>query len=211
MIFFGGQSRLDRALDAFSRRSWREARRLFEQCTPTQRRASGDYHLGLLYWRGLGGKRDQAIAVECFARAAEQGHAAAQTAYGVALRSGVGVKQDDDAALGCFRSAAGAGNCDAMVHLAATSEPGHARRLLLRASELGHPPAMCKLADVLMGEDPVEALAWLYTAVALSGDEDARKRAARLASEMTADEIGTAQRAGRVQAKAIERKLKGQP
>jgi uncharacterized protein len=210
MLFFASQSKVDRALDAFSHRSWRAARRLLEQASPHQRRAAGDYHLGLLYWRGLGGKPDAAAAVECFARAAEQGHAAAQTAHGVALQSGVGVAKNPEAALACFRSAAGAGDCDAMVHLAALSEPDETKRLLFRAAEHGHPGAMRQLADMTMRDDPVEALSWLYADVALSGDEAALRRAAALALEMRADEISAAQKVGRAVAKKIARRVKGQ-
>ncbi len=108
MAFLRGPTRLDRALDAFARRDWRTARRVLEKASPQERRAAGDYHLGLLNWRGLGGKRDAAAAAACFQRAAEHGHAAAQTAYGIALRSGVGVDKDEDAAIACFRSAVGA-------------------------------------------------------------------------------------------------------
>lgn len=209
MGFFGGPSKLDRALDAFERGAWRAARRTFESLPIEKRRAMGDYHLGLLYWRGLGGKRDAALAVECFARAAEAGHPAAETAYGVALRSGVGVEKDDDHARALFRSAAGAGDGDAMVQLATMSEPRDAQRWLLRASESGHPAAMRHLADILMGDEPIEALSWLYAAVAISGDEGARKRAAALAREMSAAEIDAAQKAGRAYAKDIQQRARG--
>ncbi len=209
MGFLSGPSRLDRALDAFARRDWRTARRLLEKASPQERRAAGDYHLGLLNWRGLGGKRDAAAAVACFQRAAEHGHAAAQTAYGIALRSGIGVEKDDDAAIACFRSAIGAGDGDAMVELAAMSPAEEAHRLLQRAAEMGHPPAMARFADLLMASNPKKALKWLYADVALSGDEGARQRAASLAREMRADEIDAAQRAGRAYARTIERRLKG--
>ncbi len=208
MGFFDGPSRLDRALDAFDQREWRRARRLFEQTAVEQRRATGDYHLGLLYWRGLGGKRDAPLAVECFARAAEAGHPAAETAYGIALRSGVGALKDNERARSFFRSAAGAGDRDAMVQLATTSEPDEARRWLLRASELGHAPAMLHLADMLMSEEPIEALTWLYASVALSGNDAARKRAGQLAREMSAAEIEAAQRAGRVYARDIHQRAR---
>lgn len=208
MGFLGGPSKLDRGLDAFARRDWRGARRLFERAGDGLR-AAGDYHLGLLYWRGLGGPRSVAAAVDCFARASKLGHTAAQTAYGMALRAGVGVEKNNAAALACFRSAAGAGDCEAMVQMAVMSEPDEARRLMLRAAELGYAPAMRQLADMLMLADPIEALTWLYADVALSGDEAARKRAAKLAREMSAAEIATAQKAGRGYAKDIERRLKG--
>jgi TPR repeat protein len=203
-MFNFGPSKLDRGLDAFERRAWKRARELLVQALAQEERPLGYYHLGLLYWRGLGGKRDVAAAVECFARAAAAALPAAQTAYGIALRSGVGAAKDNEKARALFRSAAGAGDCDAMVQLATMSELGESRRSLLRASELGHAPAMERLADTLMGEHPIEALSWLYAAVAVSGDDLARKRAAKLAREMTAAEIDAAQKTGRVYAKDIQ-------
>lgn len=208
---FGQRSKLDRGLDAFERRAWKRARKLLEEALQEEERASGFYHLGLLYWRGLGGPREKEAAVDCFARAAAIGHSGAETAYGMALRSGAGVAKDVEKARTLFRSAAGAGDRDAMIELATLSDPDDARRWLLRASELGHAPAMLYLSDTLMQKDPVDALAWLYTAVAVSGDEAARKRAKALAREMTAGEIATAQKEGRLYAKSIQDKARGAP
>lgn len=207
---FGRASKLDRALDAFERRDWKRARRLFEDALQEEERAAGHYHLGLLYWRGLGGPADKSAAVECFARAANDGHAGAQTAYGIALRSGVGAAKDVEAAREQFRAAAGAQDREAMVQLATLSEPEDAQRWLLRAAELGYGHGMLLLADMLMADDPVEALSWLYTAVAISADAPARKRAAALAQEMTAKEIETAQRLGKRRVKDIQSAARGQ-
>lgn len=204
-----GAAKIDRGLDAFERGDWKRARHLFERALEKEDRATGYYHLGLLYWRGLGGKRDISAAVDCFARAASAGHPAAETAYGIALRTGVGVARDDDKARALFRSAAGGGDHEAMVQIASMSEPEDARRWLLRASELGHAPAMLHLGDLIMGEEPIEALSWLYASVAISGDEVARKRAAKLAREMSAAEIDAAQKAGRVMAKDIQQRARG--
>jgi TPR repeat protein len=171
-------------------------------------RANGAYHLGQLYWRGLGGPRDAAAAAECFRIAAEQGHAAAQTAYGVALRSGVGAPKDIDAARAAFRAAMGAGDVEAIAQLATMSDPDEARRLLIRAAEHGHVTAMRNLADILVTRDPVEALAWLYCAVSFSASDPARKRAAAIARELSARDIEDAQKAGRAYAKNIAREKK---
>ncbi len=203
---FAQKSALDRGLDAFERRDWKRARRYLEEALQEQERAVGHYHLGLLYWRGLGGARAVEGAVDCFARAAAHGYPAAQTAYGMALRSGAGVTRDVEAARALFREAAGAGDGAAMIELATLSEPDDARYWMLRASELGNTAAMAHYADMVMPLDPVEALAWLHTAVSLSGDEAPRKRAAALAREMTATEIETAQKAGRGYAKRIQNK-----
>lgn len=195
--------KLNKGLDAFERREWKRARRLLEEALAEEERATGHYYLGLLYWRGLGGERNVAAAVDCFARAADDGHPGAQTAYGIALRSGVGAIKNDDEARRQFRSAAGAGDGEAMVQLATMSEPDDARYWLLRASELGYAPAMLHLSDMVMRYDPVDALAWLYAYVALTGSEGARDRAGALAKQMTADEIDAAQKAGRLYARDV--------
>ena len=59
--------------------------------------------------------------------------------------------------------------------------------------------------------DPVpEALAWLYAAAALTGEEAGRERAAQHARELSAAEIGAAHKAGRARVKLFERQLRGQ-
>lgn len=199
-------SKLDRGLDAFERRQWGRARRLLEESLQDEDRAMGRYHLGLLYWRGLGGKPNKSAAVEHFARAAEDGLPGAQTAFGIALRSGVGVAKDVEYAREQFRAAAGAQDGEAMVQLATLSDPDEARYWLLRGAETGYAPAMLHLADLLMSRDPVDAVSWLYAAVTLSGDEGARKQARALARDLTAKEIDVAQKTGRLYAKEIQQR-----
>ncbi len=197
-LFGPEQSVLDQGLDAFAAKRWKKARRLLEDATVEELpRSLGDYHLGLLYWRGLGGERDEIAAVNCFRRAAESGHAAAQTALGLALLAGVGAERDVNQARALFRSAAGAGDVDAMLRLAAMSEPAEARDLLHRAAEGGHVEAMRQYANALMETDPQEALAWLYASVGMSGDAPTADHGAALARELSADEIVAAQKRGR--------------
>lgn len=206
---FNTRSKLDKGLTAFERNEWKRARKLLEEALQHEPRPTGFYHLGVLYWRGLGGSADKLAAVDCFARGAEFGHPGAQTAYGIALRSGSGIAKNNEAARAQFRSAAGAGDREAMVQLASMSEPEETRRWLMRASELGYAPAMIHLSGVLMQRDPVEALSWLYAAVTLSASDDARKRAAALAAEMSATEIEQAQKFGRDYARDIRDKTQG--
>jgi TPR repeat protein len=208
-LFGPSPTTLDRGLDAFERRNWKRARQLLEDALEEEGRAIGFYHLGLLYWRGLGGPRETEAAVDCFQRAAADGLPAAETAYGMALRSGVGVAKDSEAARALFTSAAKAGDASGMVELATMSEPPDARHWLLRACEQGHAPAMLHYSDMMMQRDPIEGLAWLYTNAALSADDAARKRAAALAREMTAKEIEAAQKAGRAYLKDIQSKARG--
>ena len=206
---FGGRSKLDKGLDAFEKSEWKRARKLLEDALQDEPRPAGFYHLGLLYWRGLGGDVDKAAGADCFERGAEFGHPGAQTAYGIALRTGVGVVKNNETALTQFRSAAGGGDREAMVQIATMSEPDDAHRWLMRASELGYAPAMTHLSDMLMKRDPVEALSWLYAAVTLAADDAARTRAAALAAEMSAKEIEQAQKLGRDYAREIRDRTQG--
>lgn len=205
MRLFGPErSALDEGLDAFAAKSWKKARRYLEDAALAEHpRALGDYHLGLLYWRGLGGPRDIDGAVKYFRRAAESGHAAAQTALGIALSTGAAGARDDLQARELFRAAAGAGDPDAMTELAALSAGHEAGELLQRAAESGHPRAMQRYADFLMETDPVESLAWLYASVSLTGDHDTAKHAEALAHQMSAREIETAQKRGRALLKRL--------
>lgn len=208
-MFGLGKSELDKGLDAFAQRSWKRARKHLEDSVSEAPDAVRDYHLGLLYWRGLGGERDPRAAVQCFERAAKEGHVAAQTAFGAALRTGVGVRKDPGEAMKLFRSAAGGDDVEAMLNLAEMSEPEDARHWLERAAHLGHDGAMRALSDLLVNEEPVQALAWLYAGAALSGDDRARKRAGAIAAEMSAEEIEAAQRLGRSFVRDAQRKRKG--
>ncbi|MES1203386.1 MAG: tetratricopeptide repeat protein [Pseudomonadota bacterium] len=196
-MFGHEHTELDKGLDAFAARNWRKARRLLEDAVAEDDRAVGHYHLGLLYWRGLGGDKDHKAAVRCFARAADGGHAAAQTALGMAILAGVGAPQSETEARALFRHAAGAGDVEAMTQLAALSEHHDAMALLRRAADEGHPPAMRELSGRLLKDDPVEALGWLYVHVGLTGDHTVSHYAEKLAREMRADEISEAQKFGR--------------
>ena len=67
---------------------------------------------------------------------------------------------------------------------------------------------MLHLSNLLMRDEPVEALAWLYASVTVSGDDACRRRAAALAREMSARDIEAAQKAGRLYAKDIQSRSK---
>lgn len=200
---FGPRTTLDQGLDAFAKRSWKRARALLEQASLEGERAAA-YHLGLLYWRGLGGEQDKQVAVYWFKRAAEDELPAAQDALAVALRGGAGVEQDRNEARRLFETAAAKGYAPAMVNLATMSQPPEARQWLTRAAEAGHEPAMLYLCDLVEAREPGEALAWLYACVTLSGHEGAAERAKNLARELAAPAIAAAQKRGRTLAKQAE-------
>jgi TPR repeat protein len=207
-LFGPDLSKTDKGVAAFKRRHWRRAWRMFEDAAEDGENSRREYYLGLLYWRGLGVARDAHMAVTHFSRAAELDHAGAMTAFAIALRSGIGVEKDAQSARQLFRLAAQAGDPEAMTQLAAMSDRDEARHWLVRAGELGHAAAMLALSDLLMGDEPIEALAWLYAGVALTGNDACRRRAGELAQEMTAAEIEAAQKAGRMYTKDIRAKAR---
>lgn len=200
MALFGERTALEDGLAAFQRKQWRRARARLEEAALNDERTAA-YHLGLLYWRGLGGGRDQQVAVYWFRRAAEAELPAAQDALAVALRSGQGVAQDRDEAKRLFTAAAERGHAPAMVNLATMCPPAEARRWLTRAAETGYEPAILHLSDLIEPHEPGEALAWLYACVALTGHDGATQRAKALARDLSASAIAAAQRRGRSFAK----------
>lgn len=67
----------------------------------------GLFQLAKHLMEGSGGvRKDLRAATETFRRAAEQGHAQAQNAYGHALHNGVGIAQDLEGAIVWYRKAA---------------------------------------------------------------------------------------------------------
>lgn len=74
--------------------------------------------LGWCYYTAYGGvAQDLAYAAELFARAAAQGHPAAQNNLGLCCEHGRGVKKDLAAAIEWYRKAAARGNPDAIGNL----------------------------------------------------------------------------------------------
>lgn len=113
--------------------------------------ARAQFALSRLYARGLGvGKKDDEIAAEWTAKAAEGGLATAQYVYGDLLFAGTGVKQDKAAAVGWYQRAAGQGHGEARFKLAAIYYAGEGvpkdqrrgLKLYRAAAEDGHPVAM---------------------------------------------------------------------
>lgn len=203
MGLFGPElSSLDKGLEAFAKRQWKKARAHLEDAAIENRSTAGDYHLGLLYWRGLGGPEDRVAAHHCFRRAADTGHAAAQTALAIALRDKGAGGRDEAHAL--FRSAAGAGDPAAMTELAQFCARGDAMDLLERASAQDHAPAMRALSDLWLEDDMIEALAWIYAAAASTGLREDMRRAHQIAQEMTAGEIAAAQKLGKTRFKRLQ-------
>jgi TPR repeat protein len=84
--------------------------------TPTS--ADEQFCLGYAYWRGEGGvTRDVSRSAQWLAKAAAQGHAAAQTVLAYHYEQGHGVPKNDAEAVKWLRTAIAQGYPDAMFHL----------------------------------------------------------------------------------------------
>lgn len=79
--------------------------------------ASAQYHLGFMYWHGLGVSQDYGESVNWLRRSAEFGHEEAEYLLGMAYSSGQGIGQDHAEAVKWFRKAAEQGNADAQNSL----------------------------------------------------------------------------------------------
>jgi TPR repeat protein len=109
--------------------------------------ADAQFVLGRRYDEG--DEPDFQQAMECYRKAAQQGHAAAQFNLGQMYAHGRGVPRDDAAALNWIRKAADGGNAAAQHDLGARCHRAslHVRR-------------------VDFSEDRIEAYKWLYLAAA---------------------------------------------
>ncbi|MGE0047045.1 MAG: tetratricopeptide repeat protein [Hyphomonadaceae bacterium] len=178
---------------------WDTARKAFE-ASADRGEADGYYELALLYWYGNGAPKSLEKAVALFKLAAEGGNADGQHALGLAL-----LPTDRAGAERWLLRAAEAGHPPAMTRLAELvmdREPDSARALLARAAESGYPAAMIAYGQALAnpdaaGADPSEGLAWLYAAVAITGDADIEHDAKALARVLHARSIESAQKRGR--------------
>jgi uncharacterized protein len=122
-------------------------------------------YLGFLYAGGMGFKKDNAQALLWFKRAAEAGSVLAQYNTAVMYEKGLGAAQNDLAASNYYRMAAEQGNADA-------------------AFSLGQDYAVGKAG---IGQDPLEAYAWLSVADTLGNTDAASLRESVLQSLSTRD------------------------
>ena len=126
-------------------------------------------------------------AAKWFLKAAELGHAGAQSKLGVLYFKGLGVPQDHAEALKWVRMAAEQGHAEAQVNLGYVYHTGQgapqshaeAEKLYLMSAKQGTHHAMMQLARLYDDQGQyVEALAWAWVALTLSRDvyeQDAAK------------------------------------
>src|SRR6185295_16704625 len=86
--------------------------------TNTATTAGEQFCLGYAYWRGEGGQtRDSSRSAQWFAKAAEQGHAGAQTVLAYHYEQGHGVPKNHAEALKWLKKAVDQNYADAMFHM----------------------------------------------------------------------------------------------
>lgn len=86
--------------------------------------AEAQYNLAVKLINGDGVAKDEAKAAECFRKAAEQNHAAAQTWLGVLYQKGQGVTQNYAEAAKWYRKAAKQGYCYGQYNLGVSYQNG---------------------------------------------------------------------------------------
>ncbi len=136
----------------------------------SDRRAETMYLLGLKYSLGEGVPQDRSDAAKWYRRAAESGHAGAQTSLGTMYKDGSGVPQDYDEAL----------------------------KWLSRAAEQGNPFAQNNLATMYLAgwgvpQNDVLAHKWFNLAAA-QGIDTARQGIEELERWMTTEQVAEAQK-----------------
>lgn len=122
-------------------------------------------------------------AVDWYRRAADQGHADALCALGLALRNGQGVQRDPDAAVAHLRAAAGRGHVPARWHLALLMAAGSeavprdlpaAMAACREAADTGFVPALATMGVLCSAVGrPDEAVRW-WRQAAEGGDVEAQ-------------------------------------
>ncbi len=113
---------------------------------------------GVYLMNGDGVEKDEAAAVECWEKAAEQDFAAAQYKLGVCYMQGAcGVEKDEAKAADYFTKAAEGGNSDSMLNLSifygngigVSADPAKSLEYLEMAAEHEQPVACCYLGAAL--------------------------------------------------------------
>lgn len=137
-------------------------------------KAEDQYELGRRLEQGLGMKANIKKAIEWYAKAAGQGHAAAQSRMGQAYEDGTVVQRDMEEALKWYRLAAAQGHADTQNHLGflyfvgrrVPHDDQQAEQWLRKAAEQGHPTAQSYLGIMFTGKsslpaDYIQAHMWL--------------------------------------------------
>jgi hypothetical protein len=217
---FAAANPFDDASAAYERGDYVQAMKLFRQLAEkghqwAQRR------VGSMYAEGKGVPQDYQEAVKWYRLAAAQGNVPAQYSLGLAYENGQGVPQDYQEAINWYRLAAVREDEWAQTRLGSIYAEGkgvpqdyqEALKWYRLAAAQGNESAQVNLGVMYtkrrgVGQDFVRAHMWFNLAAAAStGDsrDTATENRDRIASKMTAEQIGTAQEMAR---RCQESKLK---
>lgn len=159
--------------------------------------------LGVLYQKGIGVEADHKRAAQFFARAAKAGDKQAHNNLGVLYIAGLGVEKNAATALDWFVKGAGLGSTGAMDNLGemyakgigVTADVKESKKWFGMASAYGHALAQCKLAVLLLSEEPRDyPQAYIWSCVAMAGGYDASQLRDKAKKNMTDDQVAEADR-----------------
>lgn len=160
---------LDDARAAYEREDYGTAFKLYSS-SANKGTAEAQYRIGLMYKFGWGTERDPKAAADWLRRAADQQHGEAQAELGVLYKLGRGVKEDSAEAARWFRRAAESGVGIAQLNLARAYKDGAGVK-----------------------KDLAEAYAW-FTIAAGNGYADGMSYRARIAEDMSAEDVKNGER-----------------
>ena len=160
---------LDAARVAYEREDYDTAFRIYSPAA-SNANAEAQYRLGLMYKFGWGIERDVRVAASWLRRAADQQHAEAQAELGVLYKLGRGVKEDAAEATRWFRRAADSGVGIAQLNLARAYKDGAG-----------------------VQKDLAESYAW-FTIAASNGYVDGMSYRARIAEDMSEEDVKKGER-----------------
>lgn len=175
--------------------------------------AEAQFALGVAYGRGEGVAKNQALAQQCFQKAAEAGHREAQYLIGLMLVEGLNVPQNYFEAIQWFMKAAGQGHTGAQCTMGLMYMEGRglpqndavAVDWFREAAERDNPQGQYNLGAMYangqgVAEDNIQAHKWFNLAISNSSGTDtdlcnvAVEGRALVAGRMTQTEIAEAQK-----------------
>ncbi len=159
---------LKEGVEAFKRGDYRTASREFKALAG-QGHAEAQFHLGLMYYKGLSVPKNYKLAVMWYRKAAEQGYASAQYKFGGMYFDGAGVPKNYREAAKWFRKAAEQGHAITQYNLGVMYEYG------------GGVPYNYVLAYM-----------W-YSLAAARGNKEAAKNVVLILKHMTSAQVAKAQ------------------
>ncbi|MBO4521522.1 MAG: sel1 repeat family protein [Alphaproteobacteria bacterium] len=183
---------LKEALEALEERDYPFALEELNRLINQEKNAEACYHLGRMYYDGLGLEQNEETAMKYFFQAAQQGNEKAALKVGNAYYLGEGVEKSAQEAFKWYKVAAEQGNYLALYNIGLMYEEGtdvkksltDAFRAYRGSAEQGYAPAQIALGHMFFNgigtpQDYNQAVFW-YKLAADQGDLDAQMKLAKL-------------------------------